>query len=90
MRKTIILMASLTVATASWLLNPPAARQASAQDRSQFTCTQSGEACARYYPQWANTKCAQAAAACNSSPRGNGMCYFSAPDGKGSGLRRCG
>jgi hypothetical protein len=63
---------------------------ATAQDRTQFSCTQAAAACAQYYPQWASSKCAQAATQCNKSPKGGGFCYFNAPDGKGSGLRRCG
>jgi hypothetical protein len=64
------------------------ATEASAQ-RENYSCSDSGQACARFYPQWASTKCAQAAAKCNKTPKGNGMCRFEAPDGKGSGLRRC-
>jgi hypothetical protein len=63
---------------------------AQAQDRSQFTCSQSAQACVRNYPQWATTKCAQAEAQCKKSPLGNGFCQFNAPDGSGSGARRCG
>jgi hypothetical protein len=61
-----------------------------AQDRSQFTCSQSARSCAQVYPKWAQTKCPQAAAQCNKSPLGNGFCQFTAPDGNGSGARRCG
>jgi hypothetical protein len=65
------------------------AANVSANDQPGYTCAQSGQACNRYYPEWAKTKCPQAAAQCRKSPKGDGLCYFAAPDGSGSGLRRC-